>query len=337
MEDSSSDPSPRTPRRLLAATAPLLLNHHLHLFRGGGAGARSWLRPADTPAEERHYDWGYSKPVVVLDVAWNLVFVLVAVSVLLSTAREKPSTPIRAWVFGYAIQCLMHAGFVCFEYGRRERRRRARMGSTMEVDVDVEEDELEDSHESRSLKKLESLNAMISFLWWLLGFYWIVLGGQALLQDAPHLYWLAVVFLAFDVFFAIFCIILACVVGIALCCCLPCILLFLSAVTSQGASDVDLSSLPRFRFHRDNQPGNFALREHEIVVTLDNQETADDLALPLEDSECCICLNQYEDDAELHVLPCNHHFHSRCIIKWLRINATCPLCKYNILEGDELV
>jgi len=41
----------------------------------------------------------------------------------------------------------------------------------------------------RALKKLESLDAMISFLWWILGFYWIVVGGQTLLQDAPHLYW----------------------------------------------------------------------------------------------------------------------------------------------------
>lgn len=44
-------------------------------------------------------------------------------------------------------------------------------------------------HLPRAVKKLESLNAMISLLWWMLGFYWIVVGGQALLQDAPHLYW----------------------------------------------------------------------------------------------------------------------------------------------------
>lgn len=53
--------------------------------------------------------------------------------------------------------------------------------------------------------------------------------------------------------------------------------------------------------------------------------------------ECCICLCSYEDGAELHALPCNHHFHSSCIVKWLKMNATCPLCKYNILKGNEQV
>lgn len=47
---------------------------------------------------------------------------------------------------------------------------------------------------------------------------------------------LAVVFLAFDVFFAIFCVALACVIGIALCCCLPCIIAILYAVAGQVLS-----------------------------------------------------------------------------------------------------
>lgn len=42
---------------------------------------------------------------------------------------------------------------------------------------------------NRAVKKLESLNAIMSLFWWMLGFYWIVVGGQALLQDAPRLYW----------------------------------------------------------------------------------------------------------------------------------------------------
>lgn len=53
--------------------------------------------------------------------------------------------------------------------------------------------------------------------------------------------------------------------------------------------------------------------------------------------ECCICLCPYEDGTEVHALPCSHHFHSTCIVKWLKMNATCPLCKYNILKGNEQV
>ncbi|KAE9615756.1 putative transcription factor C2H2 family [Lupinus albus] len=51
--------------------------------------------------------------------------------------------------------------------------------------------------------------------------------------------------------------------------------------------------------------------------------------------ECCICLCSYENGEELHALPCNHHFHSTCILKWVKMKATCPLCKYNILKGHK--
>ena len=50
--------------------------------------------------------------------------------------------------------------------------------------------------------------------------------------------------------------------------------------------------------------------------------------------ECCICLSAYDDGAELRELPCGHHFHCTCIDKWLHINATCPLCKYNIRKSS---
>jgi hypothetical protein len=48
--------------------------------------------------------------------------------------------------------------------------------------------------------------------------------------------------------------------------------------------------------------------------------------------ECCICLSAY-DGAEPRELPSGHHFHWVCIDKWLHINATCPLCKYNVRKN----
>jgi hypothetical protein len=44
---------------------------------------------------------------------------------------------------------------------------------------------------------------------------------------------LSIVFLAFDVFFVVFCLALACIIGIAVCCCLPCIIAILYAVSDQ--------------------------------------------------------------------------------------------------------
>ncbi|XP_038688885.1 E3 ubiquitin protein ligase RIE1-like isoform X3 [Tripterygium wilfordii] len=125
-------------------------------------------------------DHHYSRPIVVLDVIWNLAFVAVSVLVLLSSIKERPSTPLRVWVCGYAFQCLLHLGFVYFEFRSRNDRcdDRACLG------------ELSPSQRQSSIVKwLESLNTVISSVWWVIGCYWIVTGGQPLLQDSPRLYW----------------------------------------------------------------------------------------------------------------------------------------------------
>ncbi|KAG6538271.1 hypothetical protein ZIOFF_003384 [Zingiber officinale] len=121
------------------------------------------------------YNWGYSKPVVVLDVAWNSLFVLVSAAVLLWASRERPETPIRAWVL----------------------------------------------------------------------------------------------------------------VGIALCCCLPCLIAFFHAIVGQeGASDTNLSNLPRFRYCQNNQLHKLGQEnENEISITIAEEDSSlMDLCLPPEDS-----------------------------------------------------
>ncbi len=74
--------------------------------------------------EERQSDWAYSRPVVVLDLIWNLAFVQVALAVLTLSKEERPRTPLRVWVLGYALQCILHMLCVCCEYRRRRHQRR---------------------------------------------------------------------------------------------------------------------------------------------------------------------------------------------------------------------
>ncbi|KAF7808614.1 E3 ubiquitin protein ligase RIE1-like [Senna tora] len=333
-----------------AARTPTLA---LLLGRAGRRGPSMLVREtAARELEERRADWGYSKPVVALDMTWNMAFVVVSVVMLFLTLDERPNTPIRVWICGYAAQCLVHVVLVWLEYRRRNMRvSRRRRGQDADSEAgnfeDVNDSEDEDSGDGSSLnssrpgftKRCESVNTMVSFLWWIVGFYWVVSGGDILLQDAPRLYWLAVVFLAFDVFFAIFCVVLACLIGIALCCCLPCIIAILYAVAGQeGASEADLSMLPKYRFRMlSNEEKSSGGAGTMVPVETSSGYLANDRMLLPEDAECCICLTSYEDGTELHALPCNHHFHSTCIVKWLKMNATCPLCKYNILKGNEQV
>ncbi|XP_052174074.1 E3 ubiquitin-protein ligase At1g12760-like [Diospyros lotus] len=285
--------------------------------------------PPQLDGYDDYWDGGYSKPFVVLDFVWNLAFVLVSVFVLLTTIREKPSTPLRVWIAGYSSLCLLHVGFVY-----------QRINHTV---FGYQQDGLLSSHsQSSTVKRLESMNAVISSIWWVFGFYWIVMGGQALLQDSPRLYWLAVVFLAFDVFFVMFCIVIASVVFFALFCCLPVVAAVAYAMTiTEGASEDDIRTLPKYKYRQANplmSSGNNRKQEPvELIIESGSCNSMPELALHPDDSECCICLHQYVEGSELCTLPCKHHFHCACISKWLRINATCPLCKLDILRGDSLV
>ncbi|XP_042449558.1 E3 ubiquitin protein ligase RIE1-like isoform X1 [Zingiber officinale] len=332
---------------LQASTASALLLRPVHPTTY--AASTAVRQAAAHHLEERHTDWVCSRPVLVLDVALNLTFAAAAAVVLCATTRERPDTPLRVWISGYEIQCVANVGLIWREY-----RRRQRSGGEQGLEgggsggervlgdadsVDSEEDVARIGAGNRRhgsiFKGCKSINSMASFIWWIVGFCWVFSGGEALLQNAPTLYWLTVVFLTFDALFAIFCIAFTCIIGIALCCCLPCVIAILCSVIGQeGASDADISMLSRYRYSELDGDGENFLKEGLMIPDLNNMGiTSNERVLPKEDAGCCICLTPYEDGNSLLSLPCNHHFHSSCIVKWLWINATCPLCKCHILNG----
>lgn len=69
--------------------------------------------------EERQSQWAYSKPIIVLDILWNFVFVIVSIAILGFSSEEDPDVPLRLWIIGYNFQCLLHVGCVIAEYKRR--------------------------------------------------------------------------------------------------------------------------------------------------------------------------------------------------------------------------
>nr|CAB3462903.1 unnamed protein product [Digitaria exilis] len=40
-------------------------------------------------------------------------------------------------------------------------------------------------------------------------------------------------------------------------------------------------------------------------------------------------------DETLRAMPCSHAFHYGCISQWLRRNASCPLCRHQLLPDED--
>ncbi|CAL0317849.1 unnamed protein product [Lupinus luteus] len=51
---------------------------------------------------------------------------------------------------------------------------------------------------------------------------------------------------------------------------------------------------------------------------------------------CAVCLNEFQDDETLRLIPnCNHVFHPSCIDVWLSSHSTCPVCRANLVPRSE--
>lgn len=50
--------------------------------------------------------------------------------------------------------------------------------------------------------------------------------------------------------------------------------------------------------------------------------------------DCAVCLAELEPGEKARALPrCGHRFHVECIDAWFRGNATCPLCRADVVVG----
>lgn len=54
------------------------------------------------------------------------------------------------------------------------------------------------------------------------------------------------------------------------------------------------------------------------------------------DTVCSICLGEYRESEMLRMLPdCKHCFHMMCVDAWLKLNASCPVCRNSPLPTPQ--
>ncbi|CAO2841684.1 unnamed protein product [Amaranthus hypochondriacus] len=69
------------------------------------------------------------------------------------------------------------------------------------------------------------------------------------------------------------------------------------------------------------------------VEGLPNVQVTQEL-LSSDSSQCAVCMDEFELGAQAKQMPCKHVFHSDCILPWLELHNSCPVCRYELPTDD---
>lgn len=56
-----------------------------------------------------------------------------------------------------------------------------------------------------------------------------------------------------------------------------------------------------------------------------------------ENLQCSVCLEDFDIGSEAKEMPCKHKFHSDCILPWLEMHSSCPVCRHQLPVDESKV
>ncbi|XP_016146693.1 E3 ubiquitin-protein ligase RNF115 [Sinocyclocheilus grahami] len=95
----------------------------------------------------------------------------------------------------------------------------------------------------------------------------------------------------------------------------------------QGGLDVVITQLLGQSENTGPPPAGKEMISSLPIVSISSEQAACRL-------ECPVCREEYSEGESVRQLPCLHYFHSNCIVPWLQLHDTCPVCRKS-LDGED--
>uniref|UniRef100_A0A673IAE8 RING-type E3 ubiquitin transferase n=1 Tax=Sinocyclocheilus rhinocerous TaxID=307959 RepID=A0A673IAE8_9TELE len=95
----------------------------------------------------------------------------------------------------------------------------------------------------------------------------------------------------------------------------------------QGGLDVVITQLLGQSENTGPPPAEKEMISSLPTISISSEQAACQL-------ECPVCREEYSEGESVRQLPCLHYFHSNCIVPWLQLHDTCPVCRES-LDGED--
>ncbi|KAL0421687.1 UNVERIFIED_CONTAM: E3 ubiquitin-protein ligase RING1 [Sesamum latifolium] len=85
----------------------------------------------------------------------------------------------------------------------------------------------------------------------------------------------------------------------------------------------------------ENDPNRYGTppASKSAVEGLPNIKITEEM-LPSDSSQCAVCKDSFELNEEAKQMPCKHIYHKDCILPWLELHNSCPVCRYELPTDD---
>ncbi|KAB5548028.1 hypothetical protein DKX38_011434 [Salix brachista] len=86
----------------------------------------------------------------------------------------------------------------------------------------------------------------------------------------------------------------------------------------------------------ENDPNRYGTppASKTAIEALPTMKVTEEMMKSEMNNQCAVCKDEFEGGEEVKGMPCKHVFHEDCIMPWLKMHNSCPVCRYELPTDD---